>query len=135
MGGYDFPGSNSGIDLHALSGWIPDRLPVKEADDAALTHLWKSLHKGDVLMSIATGQIAADEAKRTGLSQCHAYALLDIRIVGLGYHPVAPAVGYTSISPSITIVNCVPTIAQRTATLEDKKPLEQKEMEGKVFTR
>lgn len=56
-GGYDFPGSNSGIDLHALTGWIPEEIVIGgEYFDYEKT--WKRMvqaHKfGDCLITIST---------------------------------------------------------------------------------
>lgn len=83
MGGYDFPGSNSNIDLHALTGWIPERISIPSDKDRNKTFnmLRNKLQDGSLLITVATGEIPEHEADRAGLVPTHAYAVLDIREV------------------------------------------------------
>ncbi|XP_011297210.1 calpain-7 [Fopius arisanus] len=86
MGGYDFPGSNSNIDLHALTGWIPERWAIRSDDpDFNKNGLFKTLlermHKGEVLVTVATGELSDPVADKTGLVPTHAYAVLDVRLI------------------------------------------------------
>ncbi|PRD24301.1 UNVERIFIED_CONTAM: Calpain-7 [Trichonephila clavipes] len=86
MGGYDFPGSNSNIDLHALTGWIPDRIPIEVSNptfpkDENFKKLFDKHNQGHVLITVATGPLNESEADRAGLVSTHAYAVLDIKEV------------------------------------------------------
>ncbi|KAI1285104.1 Calpain-7 [Halotydeus destructor] len=84
MGGYDFPGSNSNIDLHALTGWIPDRMSTRDEKfnaDKAFDMMVNSHRRGDVLITVATGELSDDVCERSGLVSTHAYAVLDLRTV------------------------------------------------------
>uniref|UniRef100_A0A8D8ZR91 Calpain-7 n=1 Tax=Cacopsylla melanoneura TaxID=428564 RepID=A0A8D8ZR91_9HEMI len=74
------------IDLHALTGWIPERLAIRTKDDdfnadSVFENLFTRLHKGDVLVTVATGDLSPGEEERTGLVSTHAYAVLDVRKV------------------------------------------------------
>ncbi len=86
MGGYDFPGSNSNIDLYALTGWIPERVSIRPGHpdfdkDGLFRKLLDRFRKGDVLVTMATGEISEADAERAGLVPTHAYAMLDVKEV------------------------------------------------------
>ena len=71
MGGYNFVGCNSNIDLHALTGWIPERVSIKPDDptfnkDGIFKKILERFHKGDVLVTLETGEIEESEADRAG---------------------------------------------------------------------
>ncbi|KAJ1489552.1 hypothetical protein T484DRAFT_1779925, partial [Baffinella frigidus] len=84
-GGYDFPGSTSAIDLHALCGWIPETMSLK-ADSAeqtdpetAWTRMKAGQDKGTALFTMGTREMDDKEEERAGLASKHAYAVLDVR--------------------------------------------------------
>ncbi|KAJ8922897.1 hypothetical protein NQ315_001439 [Exocentrus adspersus] len=86
MGGYDFPGSNSNIDLHALTGWVPERVAIRLSEpdfnrDSLFNTLESRLTNGDVLVTVATGELTENEAERSGLVPTHAYAVMDVQTV------------------------------------------------------
>ena len=71
------------IDLHALTGWIPERATLRSGEtdfnkEALFKKLYDRVHKGDVLVTVATGEMSDAEADRSGLVSAHAYALLNI---------------------------------------------------------
>lgn len=79
-GGYSFLGSNSGIDLYTLTGWIPEEVKIQSKEFDPIV-IWKKLldgHRfGHCLCTISTGNIDDD----SGLISNHAYAILDIKEV------------------------------------------------------
>jgi len=82
MGGYDFPGSNSGTDLLALTGWIPEHVFL-QSDEVMLGTLWRRMTKawaaGDVLITLGTGRMTVREEIELGLIGEHDYAVLEMK--------------------------------------------------------
>ena len=88
-GGYDFPGSNSGVDLFSLTGWIPERIffpqdhnRIKDFE-TPFERCWEKVFSAssynDCLISMATSKdLTEEEASSVGLYTAHAYAVLRI---------------------------------------------------------
>mmetsp|Transcript_1304 Transcript_1304/g.3271 ORF Transcript_1304/g.3271 Transcript_1304/m.3271 type:complete len:746 (+) Transcript_1304:263-2500(+) len=88
-GGYDFPGSNSGVDLFCLTGWIPERMffpedPLNVRDfETPVERAWERLYSansyGDCLLTVSTSkELTEEQAERVGLFTGHAYAVLGV---------------------------------------------------------
>lgn len=76
------------IDLHALTGWIPERISMHQKDatfdaDAVFDRLASGLDHGRCLLTVATGELSDDQAERTGLVPAHAYAVLNMKEVNV----------------------------------------------------
>lgn len=88
-GGYNFPGSNSGIDLFCLTGWIPERVHFSKDSDRVRDfemlpeRAWERIASassfGDCLITVSSHLNLSDsEAERLGLVMGHAYAVLSV---------------------------------------------------------
>lgn len=88
-GGYDFPGSNSTVDLFSLTGWIPERIYLPENDqkikdfethrERAWERLYFASNLGDCLITLANdSNLSKEIADEIGLVTNHAYAVLSV---------------------------------------------------------
>ncbi|KAL0955704.1 hypothetical protein HGRIS_001924 [Hohenbuehelia grisea] len=82
MGGYDFPGSNSSIDLNAITGWIPEHIEIKSSNferEKTWERITTGFNKGQCLLTLGTGisdKIAWHDVE---LLPSHSYAVIDVR--------------------------------------------------------
>ncbi|KIK22314.1 hypothetical protein PISMIDRAFT_102567, partial [Pisolithus microcarpus 441] len=82
MGGYDFPGSNSAVDLHALGGWIPEFIDLHSAPfekERTWMKLLNGFQKGHCVLTVGTDSRTTRRIKGLRLLPLHNYAVIDIR--------------------------------------------------------
>ncbi|CAE6435085.1 unnamed protein product [Rhizoctonia solani] len=79
MGGYDFPGSNSSIDLHALTSWIPEHMYLNGARKAGNGSTMALLMASKVLLTLGTGETVTGEGRwKDILIAAHNYAIVGL---------------------------------------------------------
>lgn len=87
-GGYDFSGSNSGVDMFCLTGWIPERVFFPKDNnniqdfETPIERCWEKIYSAssynDALITMATKDLTEEEANKVGIFVNHAYAVLRI---------------------------------------------------------
>ncbi|KAG6004891.1 hypothetical protein E4U21_000618 [Claviceps maximensis] len=84
-GGYDFPGSNSATDLLVLIGWIPEQIFLQR-EEVDIDHTWNRIESAyqtrDVVVTLGTGRVSADEEQVMGLIGEHDYSVEAIDSTG-----------------------------------------------------
>ncbi|KAJ8473861.1 hypothetical protein ONZ51_g7595 [Trametes cubensis] len=80
-GGYDFLGSDSSTDLHALAGWIPEHVDVRSPDFQA-EKTWQRLSRGylagDCVLTLGTGERVPSSNISINLLPVHCYAVIGV---------------------------------------------------------
>ncbi|KAJ8581144.1 cysteine proteinase [Rhizopogon salebrosus TDB-379] len=82
MGGYDFLGSNSAIDLHVLTGWIPEHVDLQSASferERTWSRIMTGFPRGDCVMTVGTNDKTALKIHDVKLLPSHDYAVTGIR--------------------------------------------------------
>ncbi|KAF9073543.1 hypothetical protein BDP27DRAFT_1390928 [Rhodocollybia butyracea] len=82
MGGYDFPGSNSSIDLHTLTGWIPEHIDIKWSNfegERTWTRILEGFTSGRCMLTLGTGPNPDIRWRNSNLLSAHSYAVTDLR--------------------------------------------------------
>lgn len=72
-GGYSLPGSNPAPDIYAFTGWIPERISLREGfqREKEWHRVYAAWREGQVMATLGTGK----DVSRT-LIPLHAYAIL-----------------------------------------------------------
>lgn len=82
MGGYDFPGSNSSIDLHSLAGWIPEHIEIKRSDfegEKSWARIETGFSSGQCVVTLGTGTSHNIQWRDVNLLPSHSYAVIDVQ--------------------------------------------------------
>ncbi|KAG1725441.1 hypothetical protein EDB19DRAFT_1897772 [Suillus lakei] len=82
MGGYDFLGSNSAIDLHVLTGWIPEHIDLRSASferERTWSRIMAGFPRGDCMMTVGTNDKTALNIHSVKLLPSHDYAVTGIK--------------------------------------------------------
>ncbi|KAH9911333.1 uncharacterized protein B0H18DRAFT_919953 [Fomitopsis serialis] len=82
MGGYDFPGSDSCVDLHALAGWVPEHVNLRSSTSQR-ERLWarisQGFYNGSCMLTLGTGENASGLCwDDICLLPAHCYAIIDV---------------------------------------------------------
>ncbi|PBK88494.1 cysteine proteinase [Armillaria gallica] len=81
MGGYDFPGSNSCIDLHIFGGWIPEQLDIQSSNferEKTWSKLLEGFTRGDCVLTLGTGAGPDIRWDSVDILSSHSYAVIDV---------------------------------------------------------